>query len=183
MNTILIINISLAVIFIIALVVMWFKGKREFVKNIIKGLVKVAEEYFSKGKNKEKLYFVLDNILKITNKIWILKIYLTRERLIKWIEESVEYMQLIEGTTSEKENVVKKIAVELAKSKIQEYTDKIVKSDYYGDKYLIDNWKAIDLKKEVLQTLDDDFEGIKVKIDTGFTKKTTKAGVEIVKRF
>lgn len=182
MDKMLIINLVLMVLFVIALTVLWLKGKKEVVKSIIlQGVIK-AEELFARGENQAKEDFVLNIIAGYANQIWILK-WITKDTLKKWIKYAVDYMKVHLGSTAQRELGLKNLALDYTKTKVQELADKVVKADFNGDKNLIDNWKAIDLKNEVLGSIDKDFEGVYAKLKTGFTKKTTSAEIGIVKKF
>lgn len=183
MDKILIINIVLVLVAIAGLVILWIKGKKTLVKTIISKLVDYAEQYFTKEENQAKFDYVLKAILLFTNRYWILKLFITEKNLRKWINEAVELMQKYLGTTSERENAVKSMAVRFAAEKVQELSDNIVKSDYDGNVNLIDNSKVIDIRNDILGKIDNEAGTIYAKLKTGFTKATTTAELGFIKWF
>ena len=175
MDKILIVNVIMAVLFVIILVVLWYKGKKALVKDILREIVKEAEERFLKGDNQAKTEYVIKLILSFVNKFWILKYFITEKKLKKWINEAVVYMQAHLGTTTERDETIKNIATDYAKKKVLELSNNLVQADYYGDKNLVSNSTVFDIRNNTLEKIDEDFEGIYGNIKTAFKKNTTVA--------
>lgn len=178
-----IINIIMAVLFVAGLAVLWYKGKKALVKDILREIVKEAEERFLKGDNQAKMDYVIKLILSFVNKFWILKYFITEKKLKKWINEAVVYMQAHLGTTTEREEIIKNIATDYAKKKVLELSNNIVQADFEGNGNLASNSTVIDLRNNTLEKIDEDFEGIYGNIKTAFKKNTTVAELVFRKRF
>ena len=183
MDKILIINIVIMVLLSVVLGLLWYKGKKDLVKKILRELVAQTEEKYLHGENEAKYNAVLDVIVRFINQFWIFRLFVTRDKLKKWIDETVVYMQALTGTTAERKATVKKIAIELAEKKVQELAEKAVSASYEGNVNLTDNKTIIDLNNEIVKKISADFEGVYANLKTGFTKKSTTAEIGIVKRF
>jgi len=165
----------MAVLFVASLVVLWYKGKKALVRQILGEMVKEAEERFLKGDNQAKMDFIIKPVMAFVNKFWILKYFITEKKLKKWINEAVVYMQAHLGTTTEREEIIKNIATDYAKKKVLELSNNIIQADYYGDKNLVSNSTVFDIRNNTLEKIDEDFEGIYGNIKTAFKKNTTVA--------
>ena len=173
----------MAVLLAIILVVLWYKGKKALVKDILREIVKEAEERFLKGDNQAKMDYVIKLILSFVNKFWILKYFITEKKLKKWINEAVACMQAHLGTTTERDEIIKNIATDYAKKKVFELSNNLVKADYYGDKNLVSNSTIFDIRNNTLEKIDSDFEGIYGNVKTAFKKNTTVAELGFRKKF
>lgn len=183
MDKMLIFNMIIVVLFVIILAVLWYKGKKALVKQILGEIVKEAEERFLKGDNQAKTDYVIKLILSFVNKFWILKYFITEKKLKKWINEAVSYMQAHLGTTTEREEIIKNIATDYAKKKVLELSNNIVQADFEGNGNLASNSTVIDLRNNTLEKIDEDFEGIYGNIKTAFKKNTTTAELGFGKKF
>ena len=179
----LIVNIVLIVLFVGVLAVLWYKGKKELVKKILLGLVIQAENKYLAGDNQAKVDAVLKVVKTVLDKFWIFRYLVTEKDLKSWIKWAVEYMQAHLGTTSEREEAMKKLTLEFATDKVNELADNVVRADVGGNVNLADNDTVLHLKENLLENIDKNFEGVYAKLKTGFKNKTTSAEVGIVKKF
>ena len=126
MDKMLIVNIVLIVLFVGVLAVLWYKGKKELVKKILLGLVIQAENKYLAGDNQAKVDAVLKVVKTVLNRFWIFRYLVTEKDLKSWIKWAVDYMQAHLGTTSEREEAMKKLALEFATDKVTELADNVV---------------------------------------------------------
>lgn len=91
MNLELLINILVIVLFVSALIFMWFKGKKPLAKQIILNMVILAEQMYGSGTGKIKFNTVMSNIYgKLP---MVIRLFVTYDVLVKWIEEAVQYLK------------------------------------------------------------------------------------------
>ena len=128
MDKMLIVNIVLTVLFVGVLAVLWYKGKKELVKKILLGLVIQAENKYLAGDNQAKVDAVLKVVKTVLNRFWIFRYLVTEKDLKSWIKWAVDYMQAHLGTTSEREEAMKKLALEFATDKVTELADNVVRA-------------------------------------------------------
>ena len=133
-------------------------------------LAVAAEEKHGLYDNKTKLEYVLDTIYKIFPKSKLLKM-LPKTVLKAILEGLLTTMKIYTKSTTE--TAVKR--ANEVKSVLDNYSDKLINQDFYGDKNLIANDKVIELKQEVLKEwTNDKLNGaISAAIKTDFTKKGT----------
>lgn len=78
----------IALLFVITMAVLWFKGKKKLVKKIILELVVIAEKTYGSGTGPIKFASVLSQIYK--EYPWLVHL----EKLVTiWINEAVEYIK------------------------------------------------------------------------------------------
>jgi len=137
-------------------------------------LAVAAEEKFGLYDNQTKLEYVLDTIYKIFPNSKLLKL-LPKTVLKAILEGLLTTLKVYTKSTTE---TAMKRANEV-KSVLDNYSDKLISQDYFGDKNLVANDKVIELKQEVLKELTNDKLNGVVKgfVQTDFTKKGTVAGV------
>ncbi len=133
-------------------------------------LIVAAEEKFGLYDNEKKLDYVLDTIYKLFPNSKLLKL-LPKTVLKSIIEGLLTTLKIYSKSTTE---VALKRANEV-KSVLDNYSDKLISQDFYGDKNLVSNDKVIELKQEVLKELTNEkLNGaISGAIKTDFTKKGT----------
>ena len=143
-------------------------------------LAVAAEEKHGLYDNKTKLEYVLDTIYQIFPKSKLLK--LLPKTVLKAILEGLLTTLKI-YTKSTTETAVKR--ANEVKSVLDNYSDKLISQDFYGDNNLVSNDKVIELKQEVLQELTNDkLNGaISAAIKTDFTKKGTTGEVKAEVKF
>lgn len=133
-------------------------------------LIVAANEKFDMYDNEKKMNYVIETIYKIFPNSKLLKM-LPKTVLIAVIEGLLITMKVYTKSTTE-------TAVRRAndvKSVLDNYSDKLINQDYFGDKNLIANDKVIELKQEVLKEwTNEKLNGaISAAIKTDFTKKGT----------
>ena len=143
-------------------------------------LAVAAEEKHGLYDNQTKLEYVLDTIYKLFPNSKLLKL-LPKTVLKAILEGLLTTLKIYSKSTTE-------IAVKRAnevKSVLDNYSDKLISQDFYGDKNLIANDKVIELKWKVLQELTNDkLNGaISAAIKTDFTKKGTTGEVKAEVKF
>ena len=143
-------------------------------------LAVAAEEKHGLYDNETKLNYVLDTIYQLFPKSKLLK--LIPKSVLKAILEGL-LTTLKVYTKSTTETAVKR--ANEVKSVLDNYSDKLISQDFYGDKNLIANDKVIELKQEVLKEWTNErLNGVlKGFVQTDFTKKGTVAGVSGEVRF
>ena len=137
-------------------------------------LAVAAEEKHGLYDNQTKLEYVLDTIYKLFPNSKLLKL-LPKTVLKAILEGLLTTLKIYSKSTTE---VALKRANEV-KSVLDNYSDKLICQDFYGNKNLVANDKVIELKQEVLKELTNDkLNGVlKGFVQTDFTKKGTVAGV------
>ena len=80
-------SVGVVVIFIVAMGMMWFNGYKKNVALVCLELIAISESRFSQGQNMVKLNAVIDGIYNQFPVI--VKIFVTRERLIVFINKIV----------------------------------------------------------------------------------------------
>ena len=137
-------------------------------------LAVAAEEKHGLYDNQTKLEYVLDTIYKLFPNSKLLK--LLPKTVLKAILEGLLTTLKI-YTKSTTETAVKRARE--VKSVLDNYSDKLINQDFYGDNNLIANDKVIELKQEVLKEWTNErLNGVlKGFVQTDFTKKGTVAGV------
>ena len=184
MDKMLIVNVILIVLFVGVLAVLWYKGKKELVKKVLLGLVIQAEDRYMNGENEAKTDAVLKVIVAFVNRFWIFRLFVTEKALKNWIKWAVDYMQAHLGTTTEREEAMKKLALEFATNKVTELADNVTRADVGGNVNLADNDTVLHLKDNLLDKIEKDYNGfVTAKLDTGFTKKSTKTTIEAGYKF
>jgi len=133
-------------------------------------LAVAAEEKHGLYDNKTKLEYVLDTIYKLFPKSKLLKL-LPKTVLKAILEGLLTTLKIYSKSTTE--TAVKR--ANEVKSVLDNYSDKLISQDFYGDKNLIANDKVIELKQEVLKEWTNDKlnRAISAAIKTDFTKKGT----------
>jgi hypothetical protein len=137
-------------------------------------LIVAAEEKYGLYDNDKKLVYVIDTVYQIFPKSKLLKM-IPLNVLKAVIEGLLTTMKVYTKSTTE---TAMKRANEV-KSVLDNYSDKLINQDFFGDKNLVANDKIIELKKEVLKEwTNDKLNGVvKGFVQTDFTKKGTVAGV------
>ena len=133
-------------------------------------LAVAAEEKHGLYDNQTKLEYVLNTIYKL----------FPNSKLVKMLPKTV-LKAILEGLLTTLK-IYSKSSTEVAinranevKSVLDNYSDKLISQDYFGDKNLVANDKVIELKQEVLKELTNNkLNGaISAAIKTDFTKKGT----------
>ena len=133
-------------------------------------LAVAAEEKHGLYDNQTKLEYVLNTIYKL----------FPNSKLVKMLPKTV-LKAILEGLLTTLK-IYSKSSTEVAinranevKSVLDNYSDKLISQDFYGDKNLVANDKVIELKQEVLKELTNNkLNGaISAAIKTDFTKKGT----------
>ena len=137
-------------------------------------LIVAAEEKYGLYDNDKKLDYVLTTIYTLFPKSKLLKIIpqSTLKAIISGLLTTLKvYTKSTTETAISRANEVKSV--------LDNYSDKLINQDFYGDKNLVANDKVIELKQEVLKELTNDKLNGVVKgfVQTDFTKKGTVAGV------
>ena len=137
-------------------------------------LIVAAEEKYGLYDNDKKLDYVLTTIYTLFPKSKLLKIIpqSTLKAIISGLLTTLKvYTKSTTETAIKRANEVKSV--------LDNYSDKLINQDFYGDKNLVANDKVIELKQEVLKELTNDKLNGVVKgfVQTDFTKKGTVAGV------
>lgn len=137
-------------------------------------LIVAAEEKYGLYDNDKKLDYVLTTIYTIFPKSKLLKL-IPQNTLKSIISGLLTTMKVYTKSTTE--TAVKR--ANEVKTALDNYSDKLISQDFYGDKNLIANDKVIELKQEVLKEwTNDKLNGVlKGFVQTDFTKKGTVAGV------
>ena len=143
-------------------------------------LIVAAEEKHGLYDNKTKLEYVLDTIYQIFPKSKLLKL-LPKTVLKAILEGLLTTLKIYSKSTTE--TAVKR--ANEVKSALDNYSDKLINQDFYGDKNLIANDKVIELKQEVLKEWTNErLNGaISAAIKTDFTKKGTTGEVKAEVKF
>ena len=143
-------------------------------------LAVAAEEKHGLYDNQTKLEYVLDTIYKLFPNSKLLKL-LPKTALKAILEGLLTTLKIYSKSTTE--TAVKR-ANEL-KSVLDNYSDKLINQDFYGDKNLVANDKVIELKQEVLKEWTNErLNGaISAAIKTDFTKKGTTGEVKAEVKF
>ena len=133
-------------------------------------LAVAAEEKHGLYDNQTKLEYVLDTIYKLFPNSKLLKL-LPKTVLKAILEGLLTTMKVYTKSTTE--TAVKR--ANEVKSVLDNYSDKLINQDFYGDNNLIANDKVIELKQEVLKEWTNKrLNGaISAAIKTDFTKKGT----------
>ena len=133
-------------------------------------LAVAAEEKHGLYDNQTKLEYVLNTIYKL----------FPNSKLVKMLPKTV-LKAILEGLLTTLK-IYSKSSTEVAinranevKTVLDNYSDKLISQDYFGDKNLVANDKVIELKQEVLKELTNSkLNGaISAAIKTDFTKKGT----------
>lgn len=138
-------------------------------------LAVAAEEKHGLYDNQTKLEYVLNTIYKL----------FPNSKLVKMLPKTV-LKAILEGLLTTLK-IYSKSSTEVAinranevKSVLDNYSDKLISQDYFGDKNLVANDKVIELKQEVLKELTNNkLNGaISAAIKTDFTKKGTTGEIK-----
>ena len=142
-------------IFITVLGVLWYKGKKALVKEILLRAMTIAEVALGSKKGQEKLAVALEQtIFKISTfgrfSGWLAGLIFTRENLEKMIEAFVpkinkDYRMIVETQKDLNETIFKEGA-EVAINKIVE---KAIPLDFEGNQEIIHNTQLIQLAEEL----------------------------------
>ena len=137
-------------------------------------LAVAAEEKHGLYDNQTKLEYVLDTIYKLFPNSKLLKL-LPKTVLKAILEGLLTTLKIYSKSTTE--TAVKR--ANEVKSVLDNYSDKLISQDFYGDNNLIANDKVIELKQEVLKEWTNERPNgvLKGFVQTDFTKKGTVAGV------
>lgn len=137
-------------------------------------LIVAAEEKYGLYDNDKKLDYVLTTIYAIFPKSKLLKL-IPQNTLKSIISGLLATLKVYSKSTTE--TAVKR--ANEVKSVLDNYSDKLINQDFYGDKNLVSNDKVIELKQEVLKEWTNErLNGVlKGFVQTDFTKKGTVAGV------
>lgn len=84
-------SILVVLLFIVGLLFMYKKGKKEFVRQVVLSLVVQAEKALGSGTGELKYAMVVENIYKVLPSI--LTILISEKELDKLIEDGVQYMK------------------------------------------------------------------------------------------
>jgi hypothetical protein len=151
----LLVYVVILAIFIIALGVLWYKDKKNLVKEILLRAMTIAEVALGSKKGQEKLAIALEQaVFKISTwgKIsgWIAGLIFTRENLKNMIEALVpkinqDYKMVIETQKEIEEKKVKE-GVEIA---INYLVEKAIPLDFEGNQEIIHNNQLIQLAEEL----------------------------------
>ena len=133
-------------------------------------LIVAAEEKFGLYDNEKKLDYVITTIYTVFPKSKLLKM-IPQNTLKSIISGLLTTMKIYSKSTTE--TAVKR--ANEVKSVLDNYSDKLISQEFYGDKNLVANDKVIELKQEVLKEwTNDKLNGaISAAIITDFTKKGT----------
>lgn len=133
-------------------------------------LIVAANEKFDMYDNEKKMNYVIETIYKVFPNSKLLKM-LPKTVLIAVIEGLLTTMKVYTKSTTE--TAVKR--ANEVKNVLDNYSDKLINQDFYGDKNLVANDKVIELKQEVLKEWTNErLNGaISAAIKTDFTKKGT----------
>ena len=142
-------------IFITVLGVLWYKGKKALVKEILLRAMTIAEVALGSKKGQEKLAVALEQtIFKISTfgrfSGWLAGLIFTRQNLEKMIEAFVpkinkDYRMIVETQKDLNETIFKEGA-EVAINKIVE---KAIPLDFQGNQEIIHNNQLIQLAEEL----------------------------------
>ena len=143
-------------------------------------LAVAAEEKHGLYDNTTKLQYVLDTIYQLFPKSKLLKM-LPKSVLKAILEGLLTTLKVYSKSSTE---VAIKRANEV-KSLLDNYSDKLINQDFYGDKNLVANDKVIELKQEVLKEFTaEKLNGtVKAFVQSDFTKKGTVAGASAEVKF
>lgn len=143
-------------------------------------LIVAAEEKYGLYDNDKKLDYVLTTIYAVFPKSKLLKL-IPQNTLKSIISGLLATLKVYTKSTTE---TAMKRANEV-KSVLDNYSDKLISQDFYGDKNLVANDKVIELKQEVLKELTNSkLNGaISAALKTDFTKKGTTGEVKAEVKF
>ena len=143
-------------------------------------LIVAAEEKYGLYDNDKKLDYVLTTIYAVFPKSKLLKM-IPQNTLKSIISGLLTTMKVYTKSTTE--TAVKR--ANEVKSVLDNYSDKLINQDFYGDNNLIANDKVIELKQEVLKEWTNErLNGaISAAIKTDFTKKGTVGEVKAEVKF
>ena len=168
-------------IFITVLGVLWYKGKKALVKEILLRAMTIAEVALGSKKGQEKLTVALEQtIFKISTfgKVsgWIAGLIFTRENLKKMIESFVPKInqdyKLVTETQKDLNEAIFKEGAEVAINKIVE---KAIPLDFEGNQEIIHNNQLIQLAEELKIEAKD--KGFFV-AEAGINGNTAREGVD-----
>ena len=150
------------------------------IKTGLLSLIVAAEEKYGLYDNDKKLDYVLTTIYTVFPKSKLLKM-IPQSTLKAIVSGLLTTMKVYTKSTTE--TAVKR--ANEVKSVLDNYSDKLISQDFYGDKNLIANDKVIELKQEVLKELTNSkLNGaISAAIKTDFTKKGTTLEAKAEARF
>ena len=150
------------------------------IKTGLLSLIVAAEEKYGLYDNDKKLDYVLTTIYAVFPKSKLLKL-IPQNTLKSIISGLLTTMKIYTKSTTE--TAVKR--ANEVKSVLDNYSDKLINQDFYGDNNLIANDKVIELKQEVLKEwTNDKLNGaISAAIKTDFTKKGTTGEVKAEIKF
>ena len=143
-------------------------------------LIVAAEEKYGLYDNDKKLDYVITTVYAVFPKSKLLKM-IPQNTLKSIISGLLTTMKVYTKSTTE--TAVKR--ANEVKSVLDNYSDKLISQDFYGDKNLIANDKVIELKQEVLKEWTNErLNGaISAAMKTDFTKKGTTGEVRAEIKF
>ena len=150
------------------------------IKTGLLALIVAAEEKYGLYDNDKKLDYVLTTIYAVFPKSKLLKL-IPQNTLKSIISGLLTTLKIYSKSTTE--TAVKR--ANEVKSALDNYSDKLINQDFYGDKNLIANDKVIELKQEVLKEWTNERlnKAISAAIKTDFTKKGTVGEVKAEVKF
>ena len=83
--------ILIVLFFVVALVFLWYSGKKPVVKKILFALVCRAEQAFGSGTGAAKLGYVFNKFYK--EMPFIIRLLIPESTILKWIEEGVQQLK------------------------------------------------------------------------------------------
>lgn len=187
MSNELVIQIVLGVFAVSFLVVLWFNGRKEEVKNILYTLILKAEETYLHGENEKKLKDVLAKYEKFVPFYlsWFINKYTIVNKWIPAILLEVESRLGFKSTIDTKVNLVvnnvKNEAINFVVNEINNFAETAKNTTFFEDKNLISNEQIDELKLKTFDNYEKNF-GIKITAKTDF-KGNNEAGVQAEYKF
>ena len=150
------------------------------VKTGFLALIVAANEKFDMYDNEKKMNYVIETIYKIFPNSKLLKM-LPKTVLKAVIEGLLTTMKVYTKSTTE--TAIKR--ANEVKSVLDNYSDKLISQDYFGDKNLVANDKVIELKQEVLKEwTNEKLNGtLRAYIKSDLTKNGTEVGASAEIKF
>jgi hypothetical protein len=143
-------------------------------------LIVAAEEKHGLYDNDKKLDYVLTTVYTLFPKSKLLKL-IPQSTLKAIISGLLTTMKIYTKSTTE--TAIKR--ANEVKSVLDNYSDKLISQDFYGDKNLVANDKVIELKQEILKEwTNEKLNGtLKAYIKSDLTKKGTEVGANAEIKF
>lgn len=169
------------VIFIITLGVLWYKGKKALVFEILKRVMTIAEIALGSKKGQEKLLVALEHVnykMSTWGRIsgWLASKIFTRENLIKMIESLVPKInQDYKMIRETQDDIIEQKFKEGAELAINKIVEKAIPLDFEGNQEIIHNNQLIQLAEELkIEAKDKGF----VVAEAGLNGNTERKGVD-----